>query len=78
MIQMPSTPQQTRRRDQVESVLTLAAPFLDLLLAAGDRLSHIVAPGDEDTYAIRPAGERLELGGLRSGARPTSIRQPEA
>lgn len=69
---MPSTPQQIRRRDQVEAVLRLATPFLDLLLAAGDRVSRIVAAGDEESYAIRPAGERLELADLRPlAAKPT-------
>jgi hypothetical protein len=63
-----------RRRDRVESLLRPAAPFLDLLLAAGDRFSRIVAPAEDDHQAI-PAGERLELDGLRPGAPP---RQPEA
>ncbi len=36
------------------------APALDLLLAAGDRVSRAVGPADE-YYPIRPAGERLEL-----------------
>jgi len=58
---MPSTPQQLRRRDQVEAVLRFAAPVLDLVLAAGDRVSRIVAPADEDHYAIQP-GERLGIG----------------
>jgi hypothetical protein len=69
---MPSTPQQIRRRDQVEAALRLAAPFLDLLLAAGDRVSRIVAPAEDESYVIRPAGERLELGDLRPRAgKPT-------
>jgi hypothetical protein len=73
---MPNTPQQQRRRDQVEAVLRLAAPLLDLVLATGERVSRLVAPGDDDYYAIPPAGERLELESIR-GAR-AGTRQPEA
>jgi hypothetical protein len=62
---MPSTPQQIRRRDQIESALRLATPFLDFLLVTGERVSRIVAPAEDSSYAIRPAGERLELGELR-------------
>ena len=76
---MPATPRQIRRSDQVEGVLRLAAPFLDLVLAAGERFSRIVAPADDDQYAIRPAGERLELGDLRTPvARQATLRRPEA
>ncbi len=45
----------------------LAAPVLDLVLAAGDRFSSIVSPRNEDDYvAIRPPGEKLELGSIRA------------
>jgi len=41
-------------------LIGLAAPFLDLVLAAGERVSRIV--GREDDYIpIRPASEALEL-----------------
>ena len=73
---MPNTPQQERRRDQVEAVLRLGAPFLDLLLLAGDRVSRIVAPERDDHYAIR-SGERLELDAIRAGP-GAAPRQPEA
>ena len=43
---MPFTPDQRRRRDQVESLIRLMAPGLNLLLAAGERLSKLVAPED--------------------------------
>jgi hypothetical protein len=74
---MPNTPQQQRRSERVETVLRVGAPFLDLLLLVGDRVSRIVAPNGDDYYAIRP-GERLELGAIRPrpGGEPT--RQPEA
>jgi hypothetical protein len=50
---MPLTPEQRRRRDQVESLIRLMAPGLNLVLAAGERLSRIVAPEDDEYYPIR-------------------------
>ncbi len=47
-------------RERFEGVIALAAPVLDLLLAAGDRLSRSVGPEDE-YYPIRPPGEAFEL-----------------
>ncbi|MEA2474852.1 MAG: hypothetical protein QOE06_2767, partial [Thermoleophilaceae bacterium] len=41
---MPLTPEQRRRRDQVEMLIRLMAPGLNLVLGAGERLSRIVAP----------------------------------
>jgi hypothetical protein len=73
---VPNTPQQQRRRDRVEALVRLAAPLLDLVLATGDRVSRVVARGDDDHYAIPPAGERLEIEAIR-GVDPR-LRQPEA
>jgi hypothetical protein len=42
-------------------LIGLAAPLLDLVLAAGDRVSRIVGPED-DYYPIRAPGEAFELG----------------
>ena len=65
-----------RRRSSCERapasrrLIGLAAPALDLVLAAGERVSRVVAPED-DYIPIRPPSERLELpgrarrGGLR-------------
>jgi hypothetical protein len=39
---MPPTPTQLAWRGRIEAVLRIAAPALDLVLAAGDRLSRIV------------------------------------
>ena len=47
------TPEQRRTRERVESVISLAAPFLNLVLAAGDRLSRIVEPEDSEYYPVR-------------------------
>jgi hypothetical protein len=41
-------------------VIGLAAPFLDLLLAVGDRVSRVVSSGD-DYIPIRPPSEAFEL-----------------
>ena len=54
------SPQQVRLRERFEGLIALAAPVLDLVLAAGDRLSRTVGPDDE-YYPIRPPGEAFEL-----------------
>ena len=68
---MPNTPEQELRKGRFETLIGVAAPVLDLVLAAGERFSSVVAPGGGDDYmAIRPAGEKLELGSIRAaGAR---------
>ena len=58
---MPLTPDQRRRRDQVETVIRLIAPGLNLVLQAGDRLSRIVAPNDEEYYPVRAGSVDAEL-----------------
>jgi hypothetical protein len=50
---MPLTPEQRRRRDQVEMVIRLMAPGLNLVLQAGERLSKVVAPNDDEYYPVR-------------------------
>ncbi len=47
------TPEQVRRREQVESLIGVAAPFLNLVLAAGERLSKLVEPEDTEYYPPR-------------------------
>lgn len=54
------TPQQLRTRDRFEAIIGLAAPFLDAVLAVGDRISRVVGP-ESEYYPIRPAGEAFEL-----------------
>jgi hypothetical protein len=58
---MPLTPEQRRRRDRVETVIRLMAPGLNLVLAAGERLSKIVAPTDDEYYPVRPGSVDTEL-----------------
>ena len=57
---MPSTPQQLRTRARFEALIGLGAPLLDLVLAAGERVSRIAGRND-DYVPIRAAGDRLEL-----------------
>jgi hypothetical protein len=47
------TPVQRQRREQVETLIRLMAPALNLVLAAGDRLSRIIEPDDPDYYPVR-------------------------
>ena len=44
-----------RTRERVESLIRLAAPALNLVLAAGERLSRLVEPEDNEYYPPRPA-----------------------
>ena len=59
---MTITPEQRRRRDQVEAVIRFIAPALNLMLAAGDRLSRIVGPEDDEYYPIRSGRIDPQLG----------------
>ena len=56
------TPAQIANRRRVERVIALAAPALDLLLFAGDRVSRVAGRNDVD-----PEPPRL---GRRSGRTP--------
>lgn len=49
----PLTPSQLRTRQRVETLIRLMAPALDLVLAAGDRVSRIVERDDPDYYPPR-------------------------
>ena len=48
------TPEQLRRRERAENLIGLMAPALNLILAAGDRLSRIVEREDQEYYPPRP------------------------
>ena len=50
------TADQVRTRERVETVIRLAAPALNLMLAAGERLSRIVEPDDPEYYPARVEG----------------------
>lgn len=47
------TPQQAIWRERFEGLIALAAPALDLVLAAGERISRIAEPEDHDYYPVR-------------------------
>ena len=49
----PLTPDQVRTRERVETVIRIAAPALNLVLAAGERLSKLVEPEDHEYYPPR-------------------------
>lgn len=66
---MPLTPEQRRTRDRVETLIRLMAPGLNLVLAAGERLSKAVAPTDDEYYPVRPGAIDPELP-PKSGATP--------
>ena len=51
------TPAQQRTRRRFESAIGVAAPFLDLVLAVGDRISRAAEPEDFEYYPVR-AGEQ--------------------
>ena len=61
------TPEQLRKRERAEAVIGLMAPALNLLLAAGDRLSRLVEREDGEYYPPRP----------RSGAEPPPARRQD-
>jgi hypothetical protein len=50
------TPRQQGIRDRVESLIRLAEPGLNLVLAVGERISRIAEPEDHDYYPPRAVG----------------------
>lgn len=66
---MPLTPDQRVTRDHVERLIRLMAPGLNLVLAAGERLSRIVSPEDDDFYPVRPTTVPPEPEAEQTGAR---------
>jgi hypothetical protein len=49
----PLTPDQVRTRERVETVIRIAAPALNLVLAVGERVSKLVEPEDHEYYPPR-------------------------
>jgi hypothetical protein len=50
------TPDQLRTRERVETVIRLLAPGLNIVLAAGERLSRVIEPEDLEYYPARVPG----------------------
>jgi hypothetical protein len=60
------TPQQLAARRRIEQGIALAAPFLDVVLAVGDRVSRVTGRGQIDPEPPRrplDAPSRTPLGG---------------
>jgi hypothetical protein len=70
------TPAQIANRDRIEAVIGLAAPFLDVVLGVGDRISRIDEPGDSEYYPIRPGGP-VPLPGEPGYAEDAALPDPE-
>lgn len=58
----PPTPTELAWRGRIEAVLRLAAPFLDALLAVGDRVSRVVErePLEPPEHARAQIGSRAD------------------
>ena len=69
----PLTPEQRRTRERVETVIGLAAPFLNAVLAVGERISRIAEPEDSEYYPVRSGlneGEEREKPHAASSGAP--------
>jgi hypothetical protein len=62
------TPEQRRTRARVETLIRLMSPALNLVLAAGERISRIVEPVDHEYYPPRS-------GHLEPPPTPASVEQ---
>jgi hypothetical protein len=71
---MPPTPTQLAWRGRIEAVLRIAAPALDLVLAAGDRLSRIVEPNEIDAPPARGSFDGREQRAVGPGGATTDAR----
>ena len=47
------TPDQVRTRERVETLIRIASPALNVVLAVGERISKIVEPEDHEYYPPR-------------------------
>jgi hypothetical protein len=51
------TPSQVAMQQRFERLIGAAAPFLDVVLNVGERISRIAEPTDHEYYPIRPGGK---------------------
>lgn len=49
---------QRATRDRIEGLIGAAAPFLDVVLAVGERISRIAEPTDHEYYPVRAGAEQ--------------------
>jgi hypothetical protein len=52
----PLSPQQQQLRGRIETLIRIAEPGLNLVLAIGERISRIAEPEDHDYYPPRALG----------------------
>jgi hypothetical protein len=62
------TPGQLARRRRLEALIGVAAPFLDLVLLAGDRVSRVAGRNDVDPEPPRRLGDRERRAALAARA----------
>ncbi len=67
------TPEQARLQGRFEGLIALAAPFLDLVLSVGDRISRIAEPEEAEYYPVRRGAE-----GSFIGTSERALRAPDA
>jgi hypothetical protein len=65
------TPRQQTVRTRVEALIGLAAPVLDLVLAAGERIARMTEPEDTDYQPPRRIDPAAPPPRSPGGARPT-------
>lgn len=73
------TPGQQAIRSRIEGAIAVAAPFLNVVLGVGERISRIAEPTDHEYYPIRPGAERRlpgEAGTVESGEESAGPDQP--
>ena len=68
---MALTPAQQRTRRRFETLIGVAAPFLDVVLAVGDRISRVAEPEDYEYYPVRAGELAEELPASRRKAPPS-------
>lgn len=68
------TPSQLATRARVEGLIAIAAPFLDIVLGIGERISRIAEPTDHEYYPVRAGGEQRLPG--EAGAAPDAGSDP--
>ena len=64
----PTTANQRAWQERFQTAIRVMAPGLDLLLAAGDRLSRVLGSDDDWEPPVRPRDSRARVGSR--GERP--------
>ena len=66
------TPNQQATRARFEGLIAVAAPFLDVVLGVGERISRIAEPTDYEYYPIRTPSRQAPPGEEPEAATPDS------